>query len=103
MYGRVDKERAVEHGRRFDAWRQRAADLLHLGVDGGRHGAAVGADEHHGSTDHRLSASLTGAARPQLPADLDLGDILGPHWYAAARGNDDIANVVHALQTSGGA
>ena len=66
---RVDELRAVEHGLGADVRRQRCCAIsLHLRIDGGGDGAAVGADQHQRRADDDLLAVLAGAAGAQLAA-----------------------------------
>ena len=48
-------------------------------------------------------AVFAGRAGAQLAADPDLGDVPDPHGHAAARGDHDVADLVHVLEAPGGA
>ena len=74
-----------------------------LGVDSGRHGAAVAADQHQRRADNDLVAVLAGAAGADFAADRHLGDVADPHRNAAARADDDVADVAEVFEASAGA
>jgi hypothetical protein len=103
LYGRIDKERAVQNCLDLDAWRKRAVDLLHLGVDQCRHTAAVAADQHHRRADDGLLAVFAGASRAQLRANPYLCDIFHPDGHTAPCRDDDIADLLHAFEAPSGA
>ena len=103
LNGCVHKERSVQNRLGLDRWRQRFVDLLHLGIDHCRYAAAVASDQHECRADDSLLAVFAGASCAQLAADLHLGEVLHPYGHAAACCNNDIADLVHALQAPGGA
>ena len=101
---RVDQLRAVEHGLDRDARRQRSADLLHLARRPPRRPCGCS----------RRSASAPCRRRPRRrsrwrcrcavsPPIADVGDVADAHRHAAARADDDVADLLDVLDPAAGA
>ena len=92
--GGFDQTRAVVDRPRDDALGQRFRDVLELGGDALRDGAAVLADQQHGGAEHRLLAVERRGARAQVLALAHFGDVADADRDAAARADDDVADFV---------
>jgi hypothetical protein len=94
---------AVEHGFEFNAGRQGAAHLVDFGINGGRDGAAIAANQHERCADDHLVAVLAGAAGPNFTADRHLGNVADTYRHRTSCADNNIANVLEIFEPSTGA
>ena len=93
---RLDQPGAVVDRARHDAVGQRRRDLVEPRRDALRGRPAVVADQQHGGADHGFLAVERGGTRAQRRPLLHLGHVADADRQAAARADDDVADLADA-------
>ncbi len=83
--------------------RERAIDLLDLGVRRRRHGSAVAPDQHERGAENDFAPVHACAPSSELASQCDLGDVLDAYRHRPTRCDDSVLDVRQALDAAAGA